>query len=67
MKRVTTICIGMLFLTLSVSAQLGEKAEDISPLLNGETVPDAVLISTDSKSKMIYTNEKSSIIKNTSY
>jgi peroxiredoxin len=48
MKHVTTICIGMVFFTLSVSAQLAEKAEDISPLLIGETVPDAVLKSTDS-------------------
>lgn len=48
MKRVSTICIGMLFLTMSVSAQLAEKAEDISPLLIGEIVPDAILKSSDS-------------------
>ena len=38
----------MVFLTLTVSAQLAEKAQDISPLLIGETVPDADLKSTDS-------------------
>ena len=48
MKRVATICTGMVFLTLTVSAQLAEKAQDISPLLIGETVPDADLKSTDS-------------------
>lgn len=48
MKHVITIFIGMVFLTLSVSAQLAEKAQDISPLLIGETVPDAVLKSADS-------------------
>ena len=51
MKHVTTICIGMVFLTLSVSAQLAEKAQDISPLLIGETVPDAVLKSVDSSNQ----------------
>lgn len=54
MKHVTTICIGMVFLTLSVSAQLAEKAQDISPLLVGETVPDAVLKSTDSSNHSFF-------------
>lgn len=47
MKHITTICIGLVFLSLSVSAQLADKAQDISPLLIGETVPDAVLKSAD--------------------
>jgi peroxiredoxin len=48
MRHVIMIFIGMVCLTLSVSAQLAEKAQDISPLLIGETVPDAVLKSVDS-------------------
>ena len=48
MKHVIIICIGTVLSTLSVSAQIAEKAEDISPLLIGETVPDAILKSSDS-------------------
>ncbi len=43
MKNVTIILISLLFATISVKAQLPEKAEDISPLLNGETLPGVVL------------------------
>ncbi|MFP4366989.1 MAG: peroxiredoxin-like family protein [Bacteroidales bacterium] len=48
----------ILFLTglssgLQISAQIPEKVEDISPLLNGETIPNAVLIATDGKSHQI--------------
>lgn len=48
MLRATTIWILLLLLTFSASAQLAENAQDISPLLIGETVPDVVLKSTDS-------------------
>jgi hypothetical protein len=36
---------------LQVSAQVPEKAEDISPLLNGETIPGAALTAPDGSSK----------------
>lgn len=48
MKHVTIVCVAMVFLALSVSAQIAKKAEDVSPLLIGETVTDAVLKSVDS-------------------
>lgn len=41
----TLLCFG--FTALSVSAQVAEKAEDISPLLIGETIPNAQLKSPD--------------------
>lgn len=48
MRHLTIVILGIVFLTLPVSAQLAEKAQDISPLLVGETVPDAVLKSSES-------------------
>lgn len=47
MKRLTLLSVIMASVFLSVKAQLPEKAEDISPLLNGETLPNAVLKSPD--------------------
>lgn len=44
MKSKTGLLIGlMVFCTLSVFGQFPEKAEDISPLLIGEKIPDATL------------------------
>jgi peroxiredoxin len=64
MKHVITIFIGMVCLTLSVSAQLAEKAQDISPLLIGETVPDAVLKSADSSDQSFLSilNKKPTVV-----
>ncbi|WP_104735514.1 peroxiredoxin-like family protein [Hanstruepera ponticola] len=42
MKTLTIILT--LFLSLPVLAQVPEQAEDISPLLIGETIPDAILL-----------------------
>ncbi|GET28809.1 peroxiredoxin-like family protein [Prolixibacter sp. SD074] len=47
MKNITLILLYMVFTVISASAQLPDKAEDISPLLNGETLPDAVLKAPD--------------------
>jgi hypothetical protein len=49
MKRLTIILMYTLFTSFVVNAQLPEKAEDISPLLNGEMLPEAVLKSPDGK------------------
>ena len=38
-----------LFLSISLFAQVPEKAEDISPLLIGETIPKAILLNTNGK------------------
>lgn len=47
MKKLTFILIYMLLAAFVAHAQLPEKAEDISPLLNGEMLPDAELKSPD--------------------
>lgn len=49
MKTKTFILLTGLFFPILINAQLPEKAEDIAPLLNGETVPDAMLTSPDGK------------------
>ncbi|SFD93927.1 peroxiredoxin-like family protein [Thermophagus xiamenensis] len=49
MKTKTFILLTGLFFPILINAQLPEKAEDISPLLNGETVPNAMLTSPDGK------------------
>ncbi|MGF1586584.1 MAG: peroxiredoxin-like family protein [Bacteroidales bacterium] len=43
------ILIAGLFSGLHISAQIPERAEDISPLLIGETIPDATLTNPDGK------------------
>lgn len=48
MRHLIIIIFWIVLFTLPVSAQLAEKAQDISPLLVGETVPDAVLKSAES-------------------
>lgn len=57
MKHVMLILLCMWFATFSVSAQIIEKAEGISPLLIGETIPDAELKAPDKYSGML--SEKS--------
>ncbi|MDF1576584.1 MAG: peroxiredoxin-like family protein [Bacteroidales bacterium] len=47
MKKLTLLLSLMLFALFSAEAQLAEKAEDISPLLIGETLPDAVIRTPD--------------------
>ncbi len=47
MNKVIHILLGILLCVFSATAQIPEKAEDISPLLIGEMIPDIVLKSTD--------------------
>ncbi len=47
MKHVMLILLSMGLASYSASAQIAEKAEDISPLLIGETIPDAELKAPD--------------------
>ena len=47
MKHVMLILLSLGFVVYSASAQIAEKAEDISPLLIGETIPDAELRAPD--------------------
>ncbi|MBW6536706.1 MAG: AhpC/TSA family protein [Mariniphaga sp.] len=47
MQKLTLLAMCFVFTLLTASAQLPEKAEDISPLLNGEMLPEAVLKSPD--------------------
>lgn len=64
MKRqlIFLMITAMTFIT--ANAQLPEKAEDISPLLIGETVPDAVLTAPDGTKKELknLTSEKPTIL-----
>ncbi len=46
MKRIVLV-LPLLITGITLKAQLPEKAEDISPLLNGETLPNAVLKAPD--------------------
>jgi peroxiredoxin len=47
MKKLTFLIVLIATTLFSANAQLPEKAEDISPLLNGETLPGAVLKAPD--------------------
>lgn len=47
MKNLLLFLIMAVFSSLNGSAQIPEKAEDISPLLNGETLPNVVLKTPD--------------------
>lgn len=47
MKKLIFLFVMAAFFNFSGYAQVAEKAEDISPLLNGETFPDAVLKAPD--------------------
>jgi peroxiredoxin len=46
------LCLG--FGTLSIQAQIAEKAEDVSPLLIGETIPDVELKTADGNVKNVF-------------
>jgi len=50
MKHVILILLGLGLGFISATAQIAEKAEDISPLLIGETIPDAELKAPDATS-----------------
>ncbi len=47
MKKLISHILFAVIFAASSSAQLPEKAEDISPLLNGETLPDVTLVAAD--------------------
>ncbi len=47
MKHIVLIVFGLVLFVFSISAQIPEKAEDISPLLIGEIIPDIVLKAPD--------------------
>lgn len=55
MKHVMLILISLGLISLSTTAQIAEKAEDISPLLIGETIPDAELKAPDATSHKVST------------
>jgi len=47
MKHLVLNSLGLILTVLSLQAQIPEKAEDISPLLIGEIIPDGVLKAPD--------------------
>jgi peroxiredoxin len=47
MKHLTLMLSGLVLIVYSISAQIPERAEDISPLLIGEIIPDVVLKAPD--------------------
>lgn len=49
LMRLMTIIMVSCFYSLALSAQLPQKAEDISPLMISEKVPEATLVSTDNE------------------
>lgn len=53
MKKLMLLLLSFGFAVFSVSAQISEKAEDISPLLIGETIPEAVLKAPDASDHSI--------------
>ena len=53
MKYSLLIFLGLGFISFSAPAQMPEKAEDISPLLIGEIIPDAVLKAPDASDHSI--------------
>ncbi|MFO8001747.1 MAG: peroxiredoxin-like family protein [Marinilabilia sp.] len=53
MKKYILLAI-IAFLAASTNAQLPQKAEDISPLLFGETIPDVALTATDGTQHQLY-------------
>jgi peroxiredoxin len=53
MKRIVLFFLYFGFAIFMANAQIAEKAEDISPLLIGENIPDVVLKATDGSSRNI--------------
>ncbi len=49
MRWNSIILIVLLTFSINADAQLPERAEDISPILIGETIPDITIVNTDSK------------------
>jgi peroxiredoxin len=47
MKHLTIMILGLMLIGSSIQAQIPERAEDISPLLIGEIIPDALLKAAD--------------------
>lgn len=47
MKHLMLILSGLVLTVFSINAQIPERAEDISPLLIGEIIPDVILKATD--------------------
>lgn len=54
MKKLLVSVLAAGFAVLAVSAQVPEKAEDISPLLIGEKVPDVVLKASDGSNQRLH-------------
>ncbi|MDF1559611.1 MAG: peroxiredoxin-like family protein [Bacteroidales bacterium] len=54
MNKLSLLTISILLIgSLSINAQIAEKAEDISPLLIGEKIPDITLMSTEGKQETL--------------
>lgn len=53
MKKLMFIILSIVLATFSATAQIAEKAEDISPLLIGESIPEAVLKAPDASSHKV--------------
>lgn len=53
MKQLMLILSGLVLTVILVNAQIPERAEDISPLLIGETIPDVILKATDARDHSI--------------
>jgi peroxiredoxin len=53
MKHLMLILLSMGLASFSATAQIAEKAEDISPLLIGEFIPEAVLKAPDASSRKV--------------
>lgn len=54
MKKLLISILAAGFAVLSASAQVPEKAEDISPLLIGENIPDVTLKATDGSTQQLH-------------
>lgn len=64
MKHLVLIIPGLVLFVFSISAQIPERAEDISPLLIGETIPNIVLKAPDASdhSMLDILSEKPTVI-----
>jgi len=64
MKKTVLSIVTILLAMATTLAQLPEKAEDISPLLYGETIPDATLLAPDGTGHQLYSliKEKPSVL-----
>ena len=64
MKQLALILLGLLLIVISIPAQIPERAEDISPLLIGEIIPDVVLKAPDASdhSMLDILSEKPTVI-----